>query len=328
MDEKSLLGVNRKFNERKKSRDALLAARREEVYRAVPKIMEIDNAIFGGGMQMLSAIWDGNATPEKASLDYARTMEAYTAEKRRLLVEAGFRADYLEVPYTCPHCKDTGMQDGKLCGCYLALVAEACSAQSGMGTLLKKQTFDAFDLRFYDDKPMQGKPLSPRKNMESVLRECRRFADTFETHAENLLLYGSPGLGKTFLSSAIANALLKRGISVLYQSAAQITELLADARFGRGETETVAFLKEQLLKADLLIIDDLGTEFMNSMTDSDMFYIINSRILAEKSTIISTNLSLPDIGRMYSDRLLSRILGHYHTLSVYGADIRNIRSMR
>lgn len=325
MDEKSLAKVNRKFNERKQRRDTLIAERREEVYRAVPRIREIDDAIFGGGMQMLSAVWDGKDTPETAAESYARTMEKYAAEKRMLLKEAGFSASYLDIPYVCPHCKDTGMQNGKLCSCYLSLVSEALYAESGMGNLLKKQTFETFDIRFYDDMPVEGKQLSPRKNMQSILRTCRNFAAEFGNHTDNLLLYGNPGLGKTFLSSAIANALLERGISVLYQSAARITEILADARFGRGESDTSAFLKEQLLKTDLLIIDDLGTEFMNAMTDADIFYVVNSRILAEKSTIISTNLSLPDIGRLYSDRMLSRITGHFTLLNFYGKDIRSMR---
>ncbi len=324
MDEKSLAAVNRKFNARKQNRDALLSARREEVYRAVPRVREIDDAIFGGGLKMLSSVWEGNETPEAVAEGYAASVDKYAAEKRRLIKEAGFPADYLEIPYTCPHCKDTGMQGDKLCSCYLSLMSEALFQQSGMGNLLKKQKFETFDLKFYADAPFEGQRLSPRKNMQLILGTCRKFAAEFENHADNLFLYGNPGLGKTFLSSAIANVLLQRGISVLYQSAGQIVEILSDARFGRGESETCAFLKDQLLKADLLIIDDLGTEFINAMTDADIFYVVNSRILAEKSTIISTNLSLPDIERVYSNRMLSRIMGHFTPLYFYGTDIRSM----
>jgi len=324
MDEKSLAGVNRKFNERKKKREALLSMRREEVYHAIPRMREIDDAIFGGGMRMLSAVWDGTGTPETVAEEYAREMAKYAAEKRVLLKEAGFHADYLDVPYTCAHCKDTGLRDGKLCGCYLTLLSEALTAESGMGKLLQKQTFDTFDINFYADAPLKGQRLSPRKNMQSIVNVCREFARNFENHTESLLFYGNPGLGKTFLSSAIANELLQRGISVVYQSAGQIAEILSDARFGRGD-EARTLLKEQLLKADLLIIDDLGTEFINSMTDADIFYVVNSRIMAEKSTIISTNLQLADIGRLYSDRMLSRVLGHFTKLHFYGTDIRSMR---
>lgn len=325
MDEKSLSAVNKQFNQRKKNRDILLAARREEVYRMSPRIREIDDAIFSGGLSMLSAVWEGNESPEQVAGGYAAKTEKYAAEKRKLLKEAGFPSDYLEVPYTCPHCKDTGMHGDKLCGCYLSLMSEVLFEQSGMGKLLKKQKFETFDLGFYDDMPYEGRPLSPKKNMQLNLKICMDFVRDFGEKADNLFLYGNPGLGKTFLSSAIANALLERGVSVLYQTAGQITDILSDARFGRGESETAAFLKDQLVKADLLIIDDLGTEFINAMTDADMFYIVNSRILSEKSTIISTNLSLEDIKRVYSERMLSRIMGHYQTLCFYGKDIRSMR---
>ena len=100
--------------------------------------------------------------------------------------------------------------------------------------------------------------------------------------------------------------------------------MLGDARFGRGDSEANQFLKTQLLKADLLIIDDLGTEFINGMTEADLFYVVNSRILAEKSTIISTNMQLQELSRQYSDRLLSRILGHFTPLHFYGKDIRSM----
>ncbi len=325
MDEKSLREVNKKFNTRKQKRDALLSIRREEVYRAVPRIREIDDAIFGSGLSMLSSVWEGEGTPEAVAEAYQKKMAEYIAEKGVLLEKAGFSKTYLDVPYTCPHCKDTGMHDGKLCACYLSLLSEALYAESGMGNLLKKQTFDTFDISVYPDAPMEGMQNSPRQNMVTILKECREFADNFENHADNLFLYGNPGLGKTFLSSAIANQLLSRGVSVLYQSAGQITEILSDVRFGRGESDAHSLLKEQLFKAELLIIDDLGTEFINAMTDADIFHVVNSRILAEKSTIISTNLSLRDIERVYSNRMVSRILGHFTTLYFYGTDIRSMR---
>lgn len=325
MDEKNLAAVNRNFNERKQKREALLAARREEVYRTMPRIREIDDAIFGGGMRMLSAVWDGKGSPEEVAAAFGRAVEKYAAEKKRLLIEAGFAPDYLDVPFTCAYCKDTGMRDGKLCGCYLSLLSEALYAESGMGQLLKKQTFDAFDLQVYSDVcPKDGK-ASPRQNMVSILNTCRAFVRDFSKHADSLFFYGAPGLGKTFLSSAIANALLKEGVSVLYQSAGQIVDLLSEIRFGKGENEAKGLLKEQLLKTDLLIIDDLGTEVINSMTDADIFSVVNSRIMAEKSTIISTNLSLRDIERIYSSRMTSRIMGHFKTLYFYGTDIRSMQ---
>ena len=323
MDEKNLAEVNRRFHAEKKKNEAMQNARREEVYSAVPEIKALDDLIWAGGLSMLNSVRAGES-PEAVAAAYAARVTEANAKKKELLALAGFPSHYLEPIYSCPHCKDTGYVDGHLCSCYLKHVTEELYRESNMGQLLRTQTFAAFRIDVYDDTPVPGKMLSPRKNMVSILSVCKKFADTFRTHHDSLIFYGNPGLGKTFLSSAIANALIEQGISVLYQSAGQIFDVLGDARFGRGDSEANQFLKTQLLKADLLIIDDLGTEFINGMTEADLFYVVNSRILAEKSTIISTNMQLQELSRQYSDRLLSRILGHFTPLHFYGKDIRSM----
>lgn len=166
--------------------------------------------------------------------------------------------------------------------------------------------------------------MSPRKNILSILEICKDFVNGFDSKEENLLFYGSPGLGKTFLSSSVANALLNKGKTVLYQSAGQVFTLLDDIRFGRNTDNTAQYIASRLLTSDLLIIDDLGTEFITTMTEAEFFRIVNTRILNKKSTIISTNLKLNEISRQYSDRILSRLLGHYNHLHFYGEDIRSM----
>lgn len=323
MDDKRIAEVNRSFNARKKEREAKVVARRAEIYAKLPRIKEIDDAIWAGGLAMMSAVWEGES-PESVVAQYAARTEAGVSEKRALLVRAGYPADYLEPPYTCVHCKDTGKVGDKLCSCYLSLLTEALYQESNMGQLLRAQTFQKFDLRVYDTEPVPGKAISPRENMKTIFSVCKNYAEQFGKHHDSLILYGNPGLGKTFLSSAIANTLLEKGFSVLYQSAGQVFDTLASVRFGRNDEAADHLLKHQLMQADLLIIDDLGTEFINSMTEADLFYVINGRILAEKCTIISTNMHLPDISRQYSDRILSRILGHYTPLYFYGTDIRSL----
>ena len=83
---------------------------------------------------------------------------------------------------------------------------------------------------------------------------------------------------------------------------------------------------DNLLTVDLLVIDDLGTETMNSMKFTELFNIINSRLLNQNNkitkTIISTNLSLKNIFDTYEERLGSRFVGHYHICRFFGEDIR------
>ena len=131
--------------------------------------------------------------------------------------------------------------------------------------------------------------------------------------------------GKTFMSNCIASELLKKGKTVLYQTAPVLLESVIDYKMSKQKDTQNNFYKS-ILEADLLIIDDLGTESLNSMKLSELFTIINTRILNlnQKSTktIISTNLSINDIFRNYEERIGSRIAGYYDILLFFGDDLR------
>ena len=124
------------------------------------------------------------------------------------------------------------------------------------------------------------------------------------------------------MSSAIANRAIERGFSVIYASAGDVFSRLEDIKFGRADGSKNIY--DMLTEADLLIVDDLGTEFRSVFSETELFKILNSRILSSKSTIISTNLTLTDIKKFYSERVLSRILGEFDSLKFYGDDIRQI----
>ena len=132
------------------------------------------------------------------------------------------------------------------------------------------------------------------------------------------------GLGKTFLSNCIAYELLKKGKTVLYQTAPVMLDNIINYRFSKPSS--TYDLIEQILNVDLLIIDDLGTETLNSMKLTELFTIINSRILNQNNkitkTIISTNLNLKEIFNIYNERIGSRFVGHYNICKFFGDDIR------
>ncbi len=191
---------------------------------------------------------------------------------------------------------------------------------------LDKQNFDNFSLDYYSDQPDESRynlKLSPRENILKIKKLALRFIDNFDNDKEkNLLFTGNTGLGKTFLSSCIANELLKKGKTVLYQTAPIMLDKVIDYRFGKDNSN----IYDSLLNVDLLIIDDLGTESMNSMKFTELFNIINSRLLNSNNkktrTIISTNLSLQDMFSTYDERIVSRIVGNYNICYFYGDDIR------
>ena len=286
-------------------------ARNAEVRALSPDIAEIDRELTGTGLLLFkTACSGGDIEPIKK-----RNLELM--EKRReLLVSIGLPADYTELHYTCPKCSDSGFVDTKMCSCLRELLVRMNIESSGMGKLIDKQTFDNFDLEWYKSNEEDYRIMT--RNLDIA----RSFAENFGTAPRNLLLVGSTGTGKTHISTAIASAIISRGFDVLYDSAQNIVADFERDRFhsGYGERET---LSDKYMECDLLIIDDLGTEFVNQFTLSCIYNLINTRQNRGKSTIISTNLQAQELAGRYEGRISSRILGcEYTVLFFRGKDHR------
>ena len=127
------------------------------------------------------------------------------------------------------------------------------------------------------------------------------------------------------MSNCIANELLKKGKTVLYQTSPVLLESVIDYKMSKNKS-SLDNIYNSVLNCDLLIIDDLGTERLNSMKLSELFTILNTRILNLNNkitkTIISTNLDLNDIFRIYEERIGSRIIGYYDIYRFFGEDLR------
>ena len=252
-------------------------------------------------------------------------------EKAKLLKEAGFPKDFLSMHYTCPLCKDSGYisQDGLtvMCSCLQQKILDAKYNDSNVSTA-KNQTFETFDLNLYSDvanKEKYNSTISPRKNMENIKKVTLNFVDNFDDeNVKNLLFSGGTGLGKTYLSNCIVSSLLNKGKTVIYQTAPVMLDKLIAEMFDKNNVSNS--FSENLLTADLLVIDDLGTETMNSLKFSELYKIINTRLLNQNNkvtkTIISTNLSLQQLFETYDERLVSRFVGHYDIFKFFGEDIR------
>ena len=231
--------------------------------------------------------------------------------------------------FDCPICKDTGFvkqnNNNVLCNCIKQKLYNIEYNHSNIYDL-QNQNFDNFRLSFYSDlvdEHKYGKNISPRDNIISIKKICQHFIDHFDDPDEsNLLFCGSPGLGKTFLSSCIANEMIKRGKTVLYQTAPMMLDNIIDYKFGKSSNNIISSINS----VDLLIIDDLGTESKNNLKITELFNIINTRLLNQNNkitkTIISTNLSLQDLYNTYEERIVSRIIGNYNACYFFGDDIR------
>ena len=246
-----------------------------------------------------------------------RELERINVRQEELLRENGFDPSYVEPAYTCPDCEDTGYIDGHKCHCLkeaeYAILYNTLYDKSHMHTLTETDNFDALREDLFTGPDLE--------HFREAVKICHDFVDNFDTAYDNLLFTGSVGTGKSFLSSCIARDLLEAKHSVIYFSASDFFDACADTAFGRNSEDELND-DNDLYECDLLIIDDLGTEYANQFVSSTLFACLNARHNKRKSTIISTNLSLSDIQSRYSDRIFSRLTGYYTILKLTGPDLR------
>lgn len=312
--------IMREYDGRQSRRRQEQRERQEEAYERAPGLRKLDGQMAGVAARQARRLLEGQ---ESAVEDLKKEGERIGRERVRLLAQAGLAADYLELRYDCPLCRDKGFVDGQKCRCFRQKELELLYRQSQIRERLKTENFAACTEECYSDQQLvEGGRQTVRQYMHGVIAGCRRFAERFGKEGGNLVFYGSTGVGKTFLAGCIARELIEAYYSVVYLSAADLFDMLAKERFGRDEEAAWAGTARLAMECDLLIVDDLGTELSNSWTNSQLFYCLNERLLQKKSTIITTNLTPGQLGREYSERVGSRLIENFRFVSIPGADIR------
>lgn len=286
--------------------------RHKEVISKIPEISGIEAELMKNGTALLQCVLDKRKDFESIK----ENIKALQKKKLALLKAGGFSEDYLDEIYTCEKCHDTGFVDGKRCSCHKMLILKYMSKNSNLTDFMLKQKFENFDFELFRDEENP----TVLKVMKKLCEKAMNFAEEFDETGDSILLLGNAGTGKTFISSCIANRALERGKSVYYQTAYRLFEMFEDAKF-KGNTDNAEAL-EYVFDVDLLIIDDLGTEFISQFTAATFFNIINTRLNEGKSTVISTNLSFEGLEDIYSARTTSRLLGEYTVLQTAGEDLR------
>lgn len=309
------------IEKRRENRLELINQRKNEIYSRIPRIAQLENRLSSTGMMLLTRVAEENSSPEEVVANIMAQNRECNEEIARLLAENGYSTDYLNPPYFCSLCHDTGYADGKLCSCLKTELTNKALMEANLTKHMAGQTFDRFDLSYYDNNTKGPKGIGARENAALILDTVEEFVDRFDTSDTNLLFYGSSGLGKTFLSSAIATELLKRGKDVLYISANSFFPMLENIHFGRKDEKSI-YISEKALDADLLILDDLGAEFITQFTVSELFRVLNHRLLTGKKMVFSTNLNLSEIKSTYSERIVSRLIGNFDPIFFFGEDIR------
>lgn len=293
--------------------------RRIELYTKIPEARELDGRLASFGLRIMQAALYGGDT-EKAIAELRAENEKILMARAELLRMNGFPADYTEPHYACDRCKDSGYVGIKMCECMRMRLIEAGMESSGLGALMKTQSFDNFSLSFYQKTPTEA------AHMTQLYQDIRDYAENFtltgDQPPKSCLFLGGTGLGKTHLSTAIARTVIERGYDVFYNSAVGMLSDFEFRRFGNGLASSDGDNTERYTECDLLIIDDLGTEVVNQFTLSCLYHVINTRLNLKKPTIISTNLTSADLRKTYTDRITSRLMGEYKVCAFYGTDVR------
>jgi len=325
MNNELIRDILKEYDKKRLESRSDLEYRKKEIYEMIPELKKIDEeiSIISINISKLTFSKPDNYIEEIENLK--KKLNSLNNRKSSIYKKHGIPEDYLKPSYECSICEDTGyVGTGERCICFKQKIINQQYKMSNMEHMLKKENFDTFNINIFSSKVYPSENLSPRKNMKNIYKECKKFTLSFKDTKNNLLFYGGTGLGKTFLCNCIAKELIDDGFTVLYQTAFKMFEVISNYKFKYNNDNNIYNKEhyEMLFSADLLIIDDLGTESNNSFTKTELFNIINSRLISGKNTLISTNLSIENIGKHYTDRIVSRILNNYIGCKFYGKDLR------
>ena len=320
------MGYSNEVLQRARTRLAAAKADREsenqqhlaEAYAKVPQLREIDRQLrMTMAMAAQAAFIQGE--DGRSAMEEVKQKNLALQQQRQQLVDVYFEEGFLDETPICSHCGGNGYVGATMCECLKELCRQE---QKKELTFLNvgRETFEQFRLDYYPDKPDARLGVNIRSVMEKTFQTCRKYAHTFTEKSGNLLFSGDTGLGKTFLSACIARTVADRGYSVVYESAGHLFAKLERAKFS-GDEEAREDIKKYTM-CDLLIIDDLGTEMPGQFVNSALYNLVNDRLLAGKSMIISTNLNVEDMSRRYSPQIASRLRGSFMRVAFLGEDIR------
>lgn len=305
-----------KVKENREKQILIASNKKDKIYAEYPELSEFDKKIaeiFQTSMKDLVAGKDVDFDEaEKLSLGVQQARKEFIESKKIDLSSA-------EPVFDCEKCSDTGYYNGKICECVKQKAILMSYDKLNKDVSLENYTFDKFNLDYYPKQEKNG--VNPNQIMTKICSFCVKYAKEFNENSESLLFFGKTGLGKTHLSLAIANDVIKKGYNVVYGPIFRLIGNIEREHFSNNnENDSM----NSVLNCDLLILDDLGTEFLTSFVASSLFDIINSRILNNKPTLINTNLDIEELKQKYSDRIVSRICGSYRIMQFFGEDIRNI----
>ncbi len=325
-DASTLQRARQQYEIQKKQNLAAAQLLRQRAYQENPRIQEIDQELSGTVRALVGFALKQQSTQ---SIQELRSRNSQLQEERKeLLLALGILPSQLLDHYQCDTCKDVGWVGKDLCSCLHAFCVQEQLLELNPLLQGEHHCFEHFKLDYYSQEAWPGTPTSPRENMELIYQNCYAYAHHFqEFPLKNLLFVGSVGIGKSFLSAAIARVVSSMGHSVVYDPAGTIINAFDVRQFRKTQNQDYLGAQEKTksyLESDLLVLDDLGTEPKTFIVNTALYELVNTRLIHGLHTIISTNLSLEELEARYPPQIISRLLGEYHILQFYGDDLRPI----
>ena len=322
--------INKQYELKREAAETNVKKKKRELEEKIPKYSDLEKKKNKIAIDYAREILKKNGIEREIAEENMKIKIAeLQEEENKLLVSEGFKPNYLELEYECDICKDIGRimtsKGEKYCKCFIQRVVDKTYKQYNM-LKINEENFNTFDIGYYSDKVDKDKyrsDISPRDNIVKIKKIAEKFCNNIENSDQKSLLFvGNTGTGKTFLSNCIAYDLINKGYTVLYQTAPMLMDMAMESKYNFDKKDNKKIKYESIFDVDLLIIDDLGTETLNNNRFTELFNIINTRLLKSKKTIISTNLMLNELSEEYDERVMSRLIGNYIICKFIGDDIR------
>lgn len=321
------------YEQKRRDEEAKAEIKKRELYTKIPRLQEIEDELNKLSiLKTKNILTSGLQNVENDRLE-TQILEL-KKEKEKIFTQKKIKHEDIMPKYECEKCKDTGFisfpnKKTQMCSCLKQKLINISYNKSNLSNL-QKENFQSFNLNRFSNEVNIDKykmNISPRENIKQIKEAALKFVENFDNpDTKNLFFTGNTGLGKTYMTNCIANEILKKGKTVLYQTAPVLLETIIDNKFNKYKTSNTNDFYNQVLETDLLIIDDLGTEYQNAIKLSELFTILNARALNLNNrltrTIISTNLSIEQIFSLYEERIGSRIAGFYDIYYFFGEDLR------
>lgn len=248
-----------------------------------------------------------------------QNLETVREEKLKILKNMNLSLVDLKPSYACKMCEDSGFVYGKPCTCYKRRKNNELIKAFGLSAN-QDCSFDTFSTEICKNEKQA-------KDLEKISKILAKWAEKYPNNSKNnLIIAGKTGVGKTYLSSCLANELLKKDVSVCFISAFDLNESFLKYHTSFDKTKSTWI--ESFIEADVLFIDDLGTEpILKNVTKNYLYLVLSERERFNRPIIITTNLMLDELNNRYDERICSRLCNKRNSNLIFieGEDLRLIK---